>query len=83
MFTVIYKKAALKALLKMPKPIRLKVEAELMAIAADPRGYVGDWKQLSGSSYWRLRVGSDRAICDIQDEALVLLVLKTGPRGGI
>ena len=67
----------------MPKPIRARMIAELTAIAADPCGYQGDWKQLTGSPFWRLRVGGYRAVCDVQDEALLLLILKAGPLGCI
>ncbi|MEW6647610.1 MAG: type II toxin-antitoxin system RelE/ParE family toxin [Pseudomonadota bacterium] len=83
MLQLIYKKAAVKELAKMPAPVRRKMQEELATIAANPHGYSGDWKPLTGSPYWRLRVGGYRAICHIQDEALVLLVLKAGPRGDI
>lgn len=83
MLQLVYKKSALKELAKMPAAIRRKIQAELSMIAANPPGYTGDWKPLSGSPYWRLRVGGYRAICHIQDEALVLLVLKAGPRGDV
>jgi len=33
------------------------------------------------SSFWRLRVGNWRAICEIREQELVLLVLKIGSRG--
>ncbi len=55
---------------------------ELEQIAADPSRYRGDWKRLAGSGYWRLRVGRYRAICDVRDDELVVLV-HTGPRGDI
>jgi len=83
MYHVMYKKAALKSLVKIPKNIRMKISIELSQVAINPNDYMGDWKPLAGSPYWRLRVGGYRAICDIQDNALVLLVLKIGPRGGI
>jgi mRNA interferase RelE/StbE len=81
--TVIYKKDALKALMKVQAQVRQRMVSELNAIAADPRGYRGDWKPLTGSPFWRLRVGSYRAVCDIQGDTLVLLVLKVGPRGDV
>ena len=55
----------------------------LELIAEDPKAYQGDWKRLSGSPYWRLRVGGYRAICDLQENQLVLLVVNAGPRGDI
>lgn len=80
MLRLVYKKAALRELAKMPAAIRRKIQTELSMIAANPSGYTGNWKPLSGSPYWHLRVGGYRAICHIQDVALVLLVLKAGPR---
>ena len=83
MYRVVYKKAALKALRRMPKPIRERMAAELERIAADLSASPGNWKPLSGSPYWRLRVGGYRAVCAIEDGDLVLLVLKAGPRGDV
>jgi mRNA interferase RelE/StbE len=81
MYQVVYKKAAIKAIAKMPKGIRSKMTDTLELIAEDPNAYQGDWKHLSGSPYWRLRLGSYRVICDLQEDQLVLLVVKAGPRG--
>ena len=83
MLAVTYKKDAAKALMRMPAQARQRMVAELRAIAVDPRNYRGDWKPLAGSPFWRLRVGSYRAVCDIQGDTLVLLVLKVGPRGDV
>lgn len=83
MHQITYKKTAIKSLLKMPKDIQQKMTDSLEEIAASPRSHHLNWKPLSGSPYWRLRVGGYRAICDIQDNELVLLVIKIGPRGDI
>jgi len=83
MYRIQYKKAASKALKRMPAHIREKLYSRLHAIAAAPYIYQSDWKPMSGSPYWRLRVGGYRAICMIEDDALVLLVLKIGARGGV
>ncbi len=83
MYQVVYKKAAIKAMAKMPKSIKSKMTDTLELIAEDPNTYQGAWKHLSGSPYWRLRVGGYRAICDLQENQLVLLVVNAGPRGDI
>jgi len=80
---VIYKKAASKAMKKMPAGIRRRLERELQAVADDPENYHGDWKQLQGSPYWRLRVGGYRAICAVDSGELTILVLKVGARGDV
>jgi len=82
-YVVQLKKSVVKKLARMPGKVANKMLAELELIAADPTGYVGDWKRLRGSSYWRLRVGQYRAICELRDENLVLLVLSVGPRGDV
>lgn len=83
MYRVIYKKAAAKGLMKIRGNQGKKIRDALEEIAITPKGYKGDWKPLSGSPYWRLRIGGYRAICEIQDDKLVLLALKIGPRGDV
>jgi len=78
-----FKKSAIKALKRLPVQQARTLVTELKAVAADPMRYRGDWKRLKGSPYWRLRLGRYRAICTLQDDELVLLVLKVGPRGDI
>lgn len=81
MLTLHFSKPALKALVKMPSGIARRMRDELGNVAADPSVYRGDWKPLQGSAFWRLRVGDWRAICDVRDGELVLLVLKIATRG--
>ncbi|MBI5918325.1 MAG: type II toxin-antitoxin system RelE/ParE family toxin [Nitrosomonadales bacterium] len=83
MFTVRYSKQSVKVLRKMPAGIAARLQAELLVIADNPFGYVGDWKRLEGAESWRLRVGAWRAICDVQNGELVILVLKVAPRGDV
>jgi mRNA interferase RelE/StbE len=83
MHAIAYTKAANKALGKMPADYRRRIMDELKGIALDPAAYRGDWKRLSGSPFWRLRVGRYRAICDVRGGELMLLVLKVGVRGDV
>jgi mRNA interferase RelE/StbE len=83
MFTLSYSKSAAKALAKMPRKIAGSMQAELRKIAANPATYRGDWKPLQGSPFWRLRSGSYRAICEVRDKELHILVLKIGSRGDV
>lgn len=62
---------------------RQRIRRELQVIANGPEAYQGDWKRLQGSPYWRLRVGRYRAICAIEADELVILVLKIGARGDV
>ena len=81
MLAIRFAKPALKALLKMPSGIARRMRGELGRVAADPAAYRGDWKPLQGSDLWRLRVGDWRAICEVRDGELMLLVVKISPRG--
>lgn len=81
MFELRIAKSALKALLKMPAAIAKRMRTELERVAINPDTYRGDWKPLQGSAFWRLRIGEWRAICDLRDGELMLLVLKIAPRG--
>jgi len=83
MYAIRFSKPAIKALTRMPRDIAGRVRVELAKIAANPATYKGDWKRLQGSEFWRLRVGDWRAICDLREGELVLLVLKIGPRGDV
>lgn len=81
MLTLRFAKSAIKSMLKMPKGTVQRMQTELSKIATNPAEYRGDWKPLQASTFWRLRVGDWRAICEIRDGELVLLVLKIAPRG--
>ncbi|TXT21310.1 MAG: plasmid stabilization system [Gallionellaceae bacterium] len=83
MFGVRYSKQSVKALRKMPVGIAKKIQSIMLEIAKNPAGYQGDWKRLEGSEFWRLRVGGWRAICAVQDDELIVLVLKIAPRGDV
>ena len=83
MYSLMYKKSAIKALRKVSGPIAKRIMTELELIALDPANYQGDWKPMKGSSYWRLRQGGYRAICSFDNGELTLLVLKVGARGDI
>lgn len=83
MFAVRYSKQAVKTLRKMPGGIAVRMQAEMLCIAGNPAAYQGDWKRLEGSDFWRLRVGSWRAICDVQNGELVILVVKVATRGDV
>ncbi len=83
MFTLKYSKQAIKTKARMPKGIAAHIETELEAIASNPATYQGDWKPLQGSPFWRLRVGSYRAICQIIDDEVIIFVLKIGSRGDV
>lgn len=74
---------ALKDLRKIDKPIQVRLLGFLrsrLSTLDDPRS-IGE--TLSGQrlgSYWKYRVGDWRIICDIQDQRIVVRVLRIGNR---
>lgn len=73
----------LKELKKLDRPVQLRLLGFLrdrLARLDDPRS-LGE--ALSGArlgSYWKYRVGDWRIICDIQDNRIVVRVLRIGNR---
>ncbi|MTH62186.1 type II toxin-antitoxin system RelE family toxin [Paracoccus litorisediminis] len=78
---ITYTKAALKALIRMPRNMAVRVREKIAEYAADPASQANNVKALKGREGIRLRVGDWRVIMD--DQGNVLAVLEIGPRGGI
>ena len=82
-WTIKYTESSLRQLKRLDKPVALRIldyMDERIALLADPRAA---GKNLVGPRmglYWRYRVGDIRVICDIQDHALVVLVVEVGHR---
>jgi mRNA interferase RelE/StbE len=77
--------AALKQLNKLDKPVScriLKFLVERVEKLDDPRT-IGGRLQGTLSEFWKYRVGDYRLICSLENDRLVLLVLRIGHRGEI
>jgi mRNA interferase RelE/StbE len=83
MYKVLYTKRAQKALRKVPKHIGLRIRERLERIAADPYSSDVNVTKLQNRPGYRLRVGGWRVIYEIENEQLVILVLRIGSRGEI
>lgn len=72
--------SAKKALAALPKAARLRVDARINALATDPRPH--GVKTLRGSKppLLRLRVGDYRIIYAVEDDRLVVLVVRIAHR---
>ena len=74
---------ALKELRKLDRPIQIRLLGFLrqrVGALDDPRS-IGE--SLSGDkigSYWKYRVGDWRIVCDIQDQRIIVRVLRIGHR---
>jgi mRNA interferase RelE/StbE len=82
-WTTKYTESSLRQLKRLDKQAAQRVLGyldERVAVLTDPRA---PGKNLVGSktgSYWRYRIGDIRVICDIQDHALVVLVVEVAHR---
>lgn len=81
-YRIEFVKQAAKQFKKLPSPDRQRLKPKIDALAQDPRpnGVV----KLSGQeNLYRIRVGDYRVIYSIQDNLLLVLVLKIGHRRDI
>lgn len=78
-----YRKAALKALMKLPADARQRVQEALRQLADDTETDKLDIKALQGRDGFRLRVGKWRVIYHKDDNAMIILVVDAGSRGDI
>ncbi|QXP82863.1 type II toxin-antitoxin system RelE/ParE family toxin [Methylococcus sp. Mc7] len=78
-YEVVLKPSAKKTLDELPRQARSRLIAALETLAENPRRH-GIFKLESELDLYRLRVGSYRAVVTIEDEKLLVLVLKIGNR---
>lgn len=82
-WTIDYTETATKRLRKLDKPTALRILDFLDARIAVQRNPRVTGKALTGprlGTYWRYRVVDYRILCDIQDDALRILVIEIGNR---
>jgi len=82
-YKIIIKKEAAKSLNKLPRNAAKTIREKLDAIAANPYAGHPNAKKLQGREGYRLRIGDWRVIYEIQNDQLVILVLKVAPRGEV
>jgi mRNA interferase RelE/StbE len=84
-WTIDYTQTAKLQLKKLDKPVARRIVDFLdgrVAKQDDPRSL---GRALSGplGTLWRYRVGDYRVICEIQHQAITILVVRIGHRGGV
>jgi mRNA interferase RelE/StbE len=81
-YAIEWKASARKDIRKLDPPIRRRVIAAVEELGRDPRP-VGS-VTLTGSPGWRrIRIGAYRVVYEVHDDALLVLVLRVGSRGGV
>jgi mRNA interferase RelE/StbE len=74
---------ALKDLRKLDRPVQVRLVAFLrdrLASLDDPRSIGEALSSTRLGTYWKYRVGDWRIVCDIQDQRLIVRVLRVGNR---
>ena len=82
-YKINYSKEATKSLLRMPRNTAKLIREKLEMIAVDPYADHPNAKKLQGREGYRLRVGDWRVIYTIQNEQLLIIVLKVALRGEV
>ena len=80
MYSVMFTKEALRTLRRIPKNIAQLIREKIDTIAVDPYAPHNNVTKLVGRPGYRLRVGDWRVIYELQDEQVIMLVIKIGPR---
>lgn len=83
MYSVTFAKQAVRTLRRMPRNIANLIREKIDTIALDPYAPHNNVTKLVGRPGYRLRVGDWRVIYELQDEQVVMLVIKIGPRGEV
>jgi mRNA interferase RelE/StbE len=77
-YTVEILRSAQKQLAKVDRQDRTRIITAIRELAQNPRP-LGS-KKLSGRDAWRIRVGAYRAIYEVHDDRLLVLVITIGHR---
>ncbi|MBI5390629.1 type II toxin-antitoxin system RelE/ParE family toxin [Candidatus Woesearchaeota archaeon] len=80
MYELVISDLAKRQLSKLPQDIKDRMGKSLDRIKARPHHFV---LRLTGSPYYRLRVGDYRVIMDIKEQKMIILVLELGHRRNI
>ena len=77
-YNIEIKKSAAKEIGKLPKQELKRVVEKIKLLAEDPRPE--GCKKLSGDEKYRLRIGNYRILYRIEDDLLIIYVVKVGHR---
>ncbi len=80
-YRLVFKKSVAKDLRDIPKRDVARILKRIEALTDEPRAM--GCEKLSGQERYRVRQGVYRIIYEIQDDVLVIVVVKVGHRGEI
>ena len=82
-YRVLFTKSADKTLRKLPRNVAQRIRRSLDALATNPYAEHLDVTKLQNRPGYRLRVGDWRVVYEIENDELIILVLRIGPRGEV
>jgi mRNA interferase RelE/StbE len=77
-YRVEFEPAAVRALGKLERSVQKRIQGVVDVLALTPRPPAA--KKLVGSELWRVRTGDYRIVYAIEDERLLVVVVKVGHR---
>jgi mRNA interferase RelE/StbE len=81
-YRIVFKKSAAKSLTKIPKTDQKRIAEKIDSLAEGPPNQ--DTTKMKGNNpFHRVRVGDYRIIYEIQNEVLIILIVKIGHRRDI
>jgi len=82
-YSIHFSKQADRAMRKVPSSISNRIRERLVLIAEDPYASHANVTKLQGRSGYRLRIGKWRVIYEIENDRLIILVLRVATRGEV
>jgi mRNA interferase RelE/StbE len=79
LYRIEYGRAALREIDRLPLPIKARIIAAIEALAVDPRP-AGTRKMVGTANGYRIRVGDYRVLYEIEDDRLLIAVIKVARR---
>ena len=83
MYQIVFSRKAAKSFQRVPHNVGERIREKLAQIADDPFAKHPNTAKLQGRPGYRLRVGDWRVIYEIQQEELVMMVIKIASRGEV
>ena len=81
MYSLQFKRKAIKALARINEPYYSAILNAIDALTENPRPQGS--KKLTGREGYRIRIGTYRVIYDIFDETLIIVIVNLGSRGDV
>jgi len=83
MYSLEFTAESTKALRRMPRNIAALILDKLNKLTANPSASNNNLKRLKGSNDFRMRVGDWRVVYTVENDRLVITVVRVAPRGGV